>query len=250
LAGALAARLEHAILTVRWPEAPQTAIQERARAQRYRLLGYWAEERGLDAIATGHHADDQAETLIMRLNRGAGVSGLAGVRASGQGTGGRVIRPLLGWRRAELAAIVAAAGIEPVADPSNVDDRYDRARLRKALAGVDWLDPQGIAASAAALADSEEALDWMVARLEGERITQQGGNLLLDPRDVPFEIVRRLVALCLRRIDPDIEIRGSALVRMVKMLESGHAATIGGVSAAPLAKGGWRFRQAPPRRSH
>lgn len=242
----------HAILRGALPErAGRTAnVSARARDLRYALLEQFADTVGATHIATAHHADDQVETLIMRLNRGAGVSGLAGVRASGQGTGGRVIRPLLGWRRAELAAIVAAAGIEPVADPSNVDDRYDRARLRKALAGVDWLDPEGVAASAAALADSEEALDWMVARLEGERITQQQGNLLLDPRDVPFEIVRRLVALCLRRIDPDIEIRGSALVRMVKMLESGHAATIGGVSAAPLAKGGWRFRQAPPRRSH
>src|SRR5206468_4338090 len=51
----------HAILTARWSEVPETAIQERARAQRYRLLGYWAEERGLEALATGHHADDQAE---------------------------------------------------------------------------------------------------------------------------------------------------------------------------------------------
>ena len=70
----------HAILTARWSEVPETAIQERARNQRYRLLGYWAEERGLDALATAHHADDQAETLLMRLARGSGVRGLAGMR--------------------------------------------------------------------------------------------------------------------------------------------------------------------------
>ncbi len=62
------------------PTRPITAIQERARAERYRLLAGWAEERGLDAILTGHHADDQAETLLMRLNRGAGVRGLGGMR--------------------------------------------------------------------------------------------------------------------------------------------------------------------------
>src|SRR5206468_9734453 len=54
--------VRHATLTARWSEVPETAIQERARNQRYRLLGYWAEERGLDALATAHHAEDQAET--------------------------------------------------------------------------------------------------------------------------------------------------------------------------------------------
>jgi tRNA(Ile)-lysidine synthase len=70
----------HAILTARWPETPTSAIQERARHERYRLLGYWAEERGLAALATAHHADDQAETVVMRFARGSGVRGLAGMR--------------------------------------------------------------------------------------------------------------------------------------------------------------------------
>lgn len=239
--------IDHAILRRTLPErAGNTAnLSARARALRYDLLKAHADAVGAAHIATAHHADDQVETLIMRLNRGSGVSGLAGVRAKS----GRVIRPLLGWRRAELAAIVAAAGIDPISDPSNVDDRYDRARVRKALAGVDWLDPLGVAASAAALADAEQAIDWMVARLKAERITQRGEDLFLDARDLPFELLRRLVEVCVRHFDPDAEIRGSALVRMVKALESGDAATIGGVIAASLARKGWRFREAPPRRS-
>lgn len=239
--------IDHAILRGTVPErAGNTAnLSARARALRYDLLKAHADAVGATHIATAHHADDQVETLIMRLNRGSGVSGLAGVRAQS----GRVIRPLLGWRRAELAAIVAAAGIDPINDPSNVDDRYDRARVRKALAGVDWLDPLGVAASAAALADAEQAIDWMVARLKAERITQRGEDLFLDARNLPFELLRRLVEVCVRHFDPDAEIRGSALVRMVKALESGDAATIGGVIAASLARKGWRFRKAPPRRS-
>src|SRR3954452_12256106 len=63
----------HAILTVEWAEPPASAILERARAARYQLLAVWANERKLGAVVTGHHADDQAETLLMRLNRGAGV---------------------------------------------------------------------------------------------------------------------------------------------------------------------------------
>jgi tRNA(Ile)-lysidine synthase len=243
-------RINHVILRGTLPErAGRTAnVSARARELRYWLLEQFADSIGATHIATAHHADDQVETLIMRLNRGSGVSGLAGVRASGQGVGGRVIRPLLGWRRAELAAIVAAAGIDPVVDPSNVDDRYDRARLRKALAKADWLDPKGIATSAAALADAEQAIDWMVDRLTLERIKERGEDLFLDPRDLPFELLHRLVGICVSHIDPEAEIRGSALVRMVKALESGDAATIGGVMVAPLVKKGWRFREAPPRR--
>ncbi|HEX7848364.1 MAG TPA: tRNA lysidine(34) synthetase TilS [Sphingomonas sp.] len=243
-------RIDHVILRGTLPErAGRTAnVSARARELRYWLLEQCADSIGMTHIATAHHADDQVETLIMRLNRGAGVSGLAGVRASGQGIGGRVIRPLLGWRRVELAAIVAAAGIDPVEDPSNVDDRYDRARLRKVLAKVDWLDPKGVAASAAALADAKQAIDWMVARLEVGRIKERGEDLFLDVRDLPFELLRRLVEICVRHFDPDAEIRGSALARMVKALESGDAATIGGVIAASIPKKGWRFREAPPRR--
>ena len=181
----------------------------------------------------------------MRLNRGAGVGGLAGVRARS----GRVIRPLLGWRRAELADVVAAAGIVPVEDPSNADDRFDRARLRKKLAGIDWLDPERIAASAAALADAEEGIAWIVRRLGTERIAARDEMLFLDARDLPFDLVRRLVENCVRQLDPGAEIRGSALVRMVKTLESGEAAMLGAVIAMPLPGHGWRFAKAPPRRS-
>jgi tRNA(Ile)-lysidine synthetase-like protein len=63
----------HTILTCDWDGIPLTAIQERARIMRYRLLGDWARERGLPALVTAHHLDDQAETLLMRLGRGAGV---------------------------------------------------------------------------------------------------------------------------------------------------------------------------------
>ncbi len=97
----------HRTLSAKWAEKPLTAIQERARAERYRLLGEWAEARGLAALATAHHLDDQAETLLMRLARGAGVRGLAAMRpiARVPGSDLPLLRPLLGWRRSELAAI-------------------------------------------------------------------------------------------------------------------------------------------------
>ena len=71
----------------------------------------------------------------MRLQRGAGLAGLAGIRPRAEIDGLIVLRPLLGWRRAELAEIVAAAGLTAVDDPTNSDERYDRARLRRRLGG-------------------------------------------------------------------------------------------------------------------
>ncbi|MEO1489139.1 MAG: tRNA lysidine(34) synthetase TilS, partial [Pseudomonadota bacterium] len=100
-------------------------LQARAREARYEALAAWARADGLGALATAHHADDQAETLLMRLARGSGLSGLAGVRAASlfePQTGGEpipLIRPLLSWRKAELEALVEACGVTAASDPSN-----------------------------------------------------------------------------------------------------------------------------------
>lgn len=236
--------IAHHILSGPLPDrAGRTAnVSARARDLRYRLLNGHVEQTKADWLATGHHADDQLETMLMRLNRGAGVAGLAGIRR----TGWRVIRPLLGWRHAELAEIVAAAGIAPVLDPSNTDDRYDRARLRKALNQADWLDPAGVSASAAALAEAEEALAWATQELLPSRTVEAGEAITLDPVGVPPELVRRLALACLRRIDAATDPDGPTLTRAIAALTAGRSATIGRVLMRPGAS--WRFTLAPPRR--
>lgn len=238
--------IAHAILHEPMPErAGRTAnLSARARALRYRLLEDHAAATGAHVIATGHHADDQLETLVMRLNRGAGIAGLAGVRARG----GRIIRPLLGWRRSELAGLVIDQHIEAVEDPSNVSERFDRARLRKALAEVDWLDPDRWTQSARALGDAEDAIAWSVRQLETQRVTVTGEDVVLDPTGLPFELRRRLVENCVLRLDPDAQIRGPALVRMVNALDSGERAMLGDVIAVAGLGVVWRFSKAPPRR--
>src|SRR5438309_4044763 len=194
-------KVPHATLTARWSEVPETAIQERARNQRYRLLGYWAEERGLDALATAHHAEDQAETLLMRLARGSGVRGLAGMRPRSVSPGAhmRLIRPLLGWRRAELELICERAGLSPVADPSNQDERFERVRVRRALAALDWLDAGSVAQSASNLADADAALEWAMKAEWTRSVHEKRDCITYRPSEVPVEIVRRVGARASRR---------------------------------------------------
>ena len=219
-------------------------ISAQARAARYDVLDDWADERELEWLMTGHHADDQLETFVMRLNRGSGVGGLAGVRRRR----GRIVRPLLGWRRAELDAIVAACGVSAIDDPSNHDDRYDRARLRKSLAQADWIDPIAVTHSASALADADEALDWVVLGLRAERSSLSDGVLDYDFDGLPREVARRALIDCLRRIAPHYRPRGSTIdSALAKLGQPGHFVL--GPVACLTAAGARRFLIAPPRRT-
>lgn len=221
-------------------------LQAEARAARYAALAEWAGREGPAALATAHHGDDQAETLMMRLNRASGLAGLAGVRSRGvvPGTGLALLRPLLGWRRAELAQIVGRAGLEPAQDPSNADETYDRVRIRKALADAEWLDIAAIAASAGHLADADEALDWMAEREMAENLSVTEGAIRYDcaaPRAVALRVAARIVESF------GSSARGGAVARLVDALASGAGGNVAGV-AATVEDGGWVFRREAPRR--
>ncbi|MDE2405977.1 MAG: tRNA lysidine(34) synthetase TilS [Sphingomonadales bacterium] len=234
----------HAVLPV--AVAPGN-VQAEARAARYAALAAWLEREALAALATAHHADDQAETLLLRLNRGSGAAGLAGVRARTQVPGTRLplVRPLLDWRRGELAAIVAAAGLEAVADPSNQDPRFDRARLRAHLASADWLDVPALAKSAGHLADADAALDWAAAREWQECVSAEPLGLVYRP-SAPRAVALRVLARLVRELDGEAP-RGAAVARLFDTLLARQPASIGGLVARPLPSG-WSFSRAPRRR--
>jgi tRNA(Ile)-lysidine synthase len=222
-------------------------VQAAARAARYAALADWAERSKLSALATAHHADDQAETLVMRLNRASGLAGLAGVRARGQAprSGLALLRPLLSWRRAELAAIVTRSGLTAALDPSNADEAYDRVRIRNALAGAEWLDVEALAASSAHLADADEAIGWMVEREWDENVSVADGAIRYEPV-APRAVVLRVVARIVGGFDG--QARGGAIARLVEQLENDAGGNVGGV-AASVEKGGWHFCPERPRRA-
>ncbi len=233
--------IAHVILT---PNEPITGnIQSAAREARYACLDRWATETGCDYIATAHHADDQLETLLMRLARGSGVDGLSGIRS----INGRIIRPLLGFSKAELISICEDAGVTPVQDPSNDNADFDRVRIRQFLAtSPHSFDPAAATRTAYALEQASQALDWMTSNLSG-RITQSKNGISLDPAALPRELQRRLLLNALKMIDQDIRPRGDSIDRALDCLSISETITLGNI----LCKGGaiWHLSPAPKRRN-
>lgn len=236
----------HEILAPGWVTPPTGNVPAVARDARYEALTRWAARTGCQWIATAHHVDDQAETFLMRLARGSGVAGLAGVRAINSRL---VVRPLLGWRKAELAAVVAAAGLTAVDDPTNADDRLDRTHARRLLDSTPWLDPVRIAASATNLLDAEDALAWTTERVVEARLrrAEDQACVTIDARDLPRELQRRLLLCALAHFTDETAIPGPKLMTLLDTLLDGRTATLAGVKAEPGDT--WRLTLAPPRRT-
>ena len=241
----------HAILAIEWDLPPASAIQEQARAVRYGALARWMDELGLKSLLTAHHLDDQAETLVMRLNRGSGVRGLGVMRPSSPLPGYpdlTLLRPLLGWRRGELETVCSDAQLSPAIDPSNADERHERVRVRRALADADWLDPQALARSARNIAAADEALDWTAEREWSEFVDVADDRITYRASTAPTEIIRRVVARAISELGsegiPD-ELRGRELDRLIDDLRKCNSTTLRGVRCT----GGldWTFSVAPPR---
>ncbi|MCY1670374.1 tRNA lysidine(34) synthetase TilS [Novosphingobium sp. SL115] len=239
--------ISHTTLTLALPKG--SAVQERARLARYAALAGWARGQGLAALVTAHHADDQAETMVMRLNRGAGLRGLAGMRSRSATPGDLalpLLRPLLSWRRADLAAVVAAAGIGAVEDPSNRDHRYERVRVRDALTSNQVFDANGFANSAAHLADADAALDWAAQQLWRDVVFDGQGFTWNVPSELPQALGLRVLEHVLNGLEAHMG-RGSDVVRWLEALSAGRVATLAGIKGDPR-KGPWRFTRVPPHR--
>lgn len=110
----------------------RTGIEDAARMMRYQFLGFVAAEKGIDAVATGHTADDQVETVLMRILRGTGVRGIRGMLPVSDvpGSAQRLLRPLLELTREDTRRVCEQAGIVPLEDPTNAEVDATRNRVR------------------------------------------------------------------------------------------------------------------------
>lgn len=206
-----AARFGAGFAAVRAPVEPGPNLEARARAARMAALPPGA--------LTGHTADDQAETVLLNLLRGAGLDGLAGM--------GPDRHPILGLRRSETAALCAATGLAPVADPSNADPAIRRNRVRAEvlplLADVAGRDVVPLLARTAALLRDDAA--WLAA-----------AGSAVDPTDAgalaaaPVPVARAAVRAWLRCDGGERHPPDAATVERVLAVARGEAraAEVGG----------------------
>lgn len=230
----------HAVLSWRGSK-PASGIQAAARAARYRLLDEWCRAAGVLHLLLAHHQDDQAETLLLRLERGSGLDGLAAMAGAVERPGPRLLRPLLGVPGGRLRATLEARGLPWVEDPSNHDRRFARVRLRQLMPA---LADQGVGAgrlgrTASALGRARSIMDAAVASfLAGAVTPHPAGFCWLDAERygaAPDEIARRALTrllLCLG---------GGLYPPRSDRLERLHRALAGGAFEAGRTLGGCRI---------
>nr|WP_255607806.1 tRNA lysidine(34) synthetase TilS [Ancylobacter sp. Lp-2] len=197
--------LAHEVLQLGMP-LTMRGLQEAAREARYAVLARHAEAIGATGIVTAHTLDDQAETVLFRLMRGSGISGLAGMATERPLEGVALLRPLLGVRKAELIAVCDRAGVGFVEDPSNRDTRFARARLRllMPLLEREGLGAERLARLAERAARADAALEAMVSHAASELLDVTSPGAYRLPRaaflDLPEEVGLRLLGRAVRAL--------------------------------------------------
>jgi tRNA(Ile)-lysidine synthase len=207
------------------------SIEEAGREARYRFLDDVASDGAL--IATAHTLDDAAETVLLNLVRGSGLAGAAGIPARR----GRVIRPLLGERRATLRALLDAAGLNYRLDPSNEDPVFLRNRVRAELVPIlEELRPGAIdriGRFARLAADDDALLDDIAAAELGLRTAEDGGIDWHEPP--PPALGRRMLRLAIGQPAPNAE-RVEALLEAAAGDRGGVEIELGGGRTASVRK--------------
>lgn len=192
-------------------EKPSSNIQAEARAARYRLLAEWCVANDVPYLATAHHMDDQAETLLLRLARGSGVYGLAGMPQMAPCVDfGHItlIRPLLDHPKAALKDWLESEGVAWVEDPSNENTQFDRVKVRQLLQAppLEGLQAERLAETAKRLRRSRDALEFYEREWLSRAVSEhEPGFLTLDPsalRAAPLDIVLRGLASLCRAFEP------------------------------------------------
>jgi tRNA(Ile)-lysidine synthase len=197
--------LPHAILT--WAgRKGRNVSQEAARRARYGLLVAHAREISATHLLTAHTLDDQAETLMLRLAAGSGLSGLAGMRREVARGGMRHVRPLLDFPKSRLVATCRARGWSFIDDPYNEEMRFARVRWRRTLMpllAAEGLDAGRLARLAERMARAEEALD-RTAQITFARVAgRSGAGIVLDLRRLaaePADIILRVLKRALSAV--------------------------------------------------
>ncbi|MFS4582286.1 tRNA lysidine(34) synthetase TilS [Phaeobacter sp. C3_T13_0] len=246
--------LSHDIL--QWRDHPVEGqsgnLQEQARNARYGLLTSWARLNGISVVTLGHTADDQAETLLMRLGRSAGVSGLAAMPRSRAIDGVMLLRPLLEVTRNELRQFLRDRDWHWIEDPSNDDTRFERVRVRQAMEALEplGLTVDSLAAVARNMAAAREALDWYTFLAARELVEVHIGAIVLDQRQfrtLPDEIAHRLLVRAVQWVTGAVyPPRRGPMGEAKDAVRHGGSFTLGGCRLVTRGQRTWVCRELKP----
>ena len=221
--------------TLVWQHGEVTGnLMDRARRARYRLIGDWAQRRGIEQIVLGHTADDQAETLLMGLARAAGIDGLCGMRPVWHAHGIHWSRPLLQERRESLRDYLREREIGWVDDPTNDNADFTRIKARQALQALAGLGVtvDGLATVAGNLSAARAALDAQLVQIAEQIVETAAGSLTMDRIALlahPGEVQRRLIVAALRWVSSvQYAPRADAVARLIEKVRTGGDATLSG----------------------
>jgi tRNA(Ile)-lysidine synthase len=262
----LARKLKIAHRTLRWSgRKPSTGLQQAARAARYRILAGAARTARASRILTAHTLDDQAETVLIRMSRGSGLTGLGAMsRVAALPVGGdeeiAVVRPLLDVPKARLIATCQAAKIPYAEDPSNRDPRFTRARLRGLMAGLaaEGLSAARLALLARRLQRAERALVTATDRAAADLTVPAAvaGSLAYDAGGfarLPAEIALRLIGRAVGQVGDAGPVELAKLESLKTALDTAQSAglkrfrrSLAG-ALVTLAGGQITVQRAPPR---
>ncbi|MGZ7046240.1 MAG: tRNA lysidine(34) synthetase TilS [Candidatus Aminicenantales bacterium] len=209
-------------------------LEETARILRYEFFRDAARKTGATKIATGHNMNDQAETFLMRLFRGAGLPGLSGIEAVSGPAACSVIRPLLGVRREEIEAYLRAERLEFRTDASNTDRRFLRNRIRLGLLpeierNYEPRIVEHLARLAALIGEEDDLLSGFNRALADEFILRSKGEASLDVRTlalVPPALARRVAREFIREIKGDLRAVSFEDIESVLALKEGKGMTV------------------------
>ena len=193
-----------------WEHPPITGrLHEKARAARYQLLAEACRRHDAGNLLLAHHRDDQAETILMRLAKGSGVEGLAGMAMQSQRDGLRLLRPFLSVPKSRLIATCHAANLPFVTDPSNGSQKYARGRLRNIipLLATEGMTTESLITLGERASEVKSALDHYTQTFLREAAQiETGGSIRIDRAKistVPRAIALRALTYCLRTIHED-----------------------------------------------
>ncbi|WP_299141452.1 tRNA lysidine(34) synthetase TilS [uncultured Tateyamaria sp.] len=209
-------------------------LQAEARDARYDLMADWAYANGITHVLLGHTADDQAETFVMRLARGAGVDGLSAMVPRRVRNGITWVRPFLRIERSALRSYLRAAQLEWCEDPSNDNRDFERIRIRDALTvlGTLGVHTETLVDVAHNMSQAREALDWQTFLAARDVAQIVRGVVAFDLRKFrmqPAEIARRLLLHALGWTSSSAyPPRRDAVARTLAAIRSGDAVTLGG----------------------